>query len=298
LRYATFINVFLGLVLAPLVLGIINRTKAVFAGRKGQPVLQTYFDLFRLFHKSAVYSRTTTVVFRLGPMVGLAACMTALFLVPFSGENAPFAFAGDFLLFIGLLGLARFLTVLAALDTGSSFEGMGASREVWLSALAEPALLLGFAVVVRKTGALSLSDMFHGVSIMHPEIILTAVAFGIVLLCENARLPFDDPNTHLELTMIHEVMVLDHGGPDLGFILYGSSIKLWLYGNLLMGLLLPKTTPSVILNILEGLAGMFLIAVLVGIIESVMARLRLARIPQLLAAAGALSALAFILSLG
>src|SRR5579864_3215263 len=147
------------LVFAPLLIGVTNRTKAVFAGRQGAPLLQPYFDLVKLLGKGAVYSQTTTLVFRVGPMIGLAAVLTASLLMPFGGCRAPLAFGGDLILFVYLMGLARLFTVLAALDTGSSFEGMGASREVLFSTLAEPALLLALAAVGRETKTLSLSQM-------------------------------------------------------------------------------------------------------------------------------------------
>ena len=203
-----FMNFFLGLVFAPLLGGIINRTKAAFAGRTGQPLLQPYYDLYKNFRKGAVYSTTTSWLFRAGPIAGLASVIVALALVPVNGSTAPLAFTGDLILFAYALGLMRFFTVLAALDTGSSFEGMGASREVFFSALAEPALLLGLATVARRAGTLSLSELLAATSVTSPELVLVLAALGIVFLCENARIPFDDPNTHLELTMIHEVMVL------------------------------------------------------------------------------------------
>src|SRR5262249_25388796 len=163
----------------------------------------------------------------------------ALALLPFGGVPALLSFPGDVVLFAYLLGLARFFTVLAALDTGSSFEGMGASREVTFSALAEPALFLGLATIARHTDTLSLSGMFGvttGASWHHtgPALALVAAAFIVIFLAENARIPVDDPTTHLELTMIHEVMVLDHSGPDFAFILYSSALKLWLLGTLLV----------------------------------------------------------------
>ena len=297
----SFIPLLLALVLSPLFLGIINRTKAVFAGRRGQPLLQTYFDLWKLLQKGAVYSRTTTWIFRAGPMIGLAAVLTAVMLMPLGKCPALLAFPGDFLLFIGLLGLMRFFTVIAALDTGSSFEGMGASREVFFSALTEPALLVVLATLAQQTGQLSLSAMFEPVSNAHwlhsgPVLGLVVLALMIVLLAENARIPVDDPNTHLELTMIHEVMVLDHSGPDLAFILYSAALKLWLFAALVVGIVLPVTN-SAWLNLLLAVTGMFVIAVVVGVIESVMARLRLPVVPQLLVGAGALAAVAFLLGL-
>ncbi len=151
--------------------------------------------------------------------------LIALAIIPLGGCPALLAFPGDLLLMAYILGLMRFFTVIAALDTGSSFEGMGASREVLFSALAEPALLIGLAAVARKTGMVSLSTMLPLASAFSPEIVLVTVSLLVVFLCENARIPFDDPNTHLELTMIHEVMVLDHSGPDFAFIQYSSALK-------------------------------------------------------------------------
>src|ERR1017187_5003831 len=280
----SFIPLLLALMLSPLLFGVINRTKAIFAGRCGQPLLQTYFDLWKLLHKGAVYSRTTTWIFRAGPMVGLAATLTAATLVPLGNFPALIAFPADFLLFAGLLGLMRFFTVVAALDTGSSFEGMGASREVFFSALTEPALLVALATLARQTRQLSLSAMLEPVSGLDwlqagPVLALVVIALMIVLLAENARIPVDDPNTHLELTMIHEVMVLDHGGPDFAFILYSSALKLWLFAALVVGIVVPATD-NAWLNLLLGAGGIFAVAVIVGVIESIMARLRLIVVPQ------------------
>ena len=302
MNFLPLINLTLGLGLAPLLPGIINKVKALFAGRKGQPLAQTYHDLWKLLHKGAVYSRTVTWVFRAGPVIGLACVLMAAAFVPFGGVPGLFSFRCDVILFAYLLGLMRFLTVLAALDTGSSFEGMGASREVQFSALAEPALLLGIAAVARLTHTVSLASMFPALSLdvwIHsgPALILIAAAFLIVFLTENARIPVDDPNTHLELTMIHEVMVLDHSGPDFAFILYGASLKLWVLGSLLVNLLMPFHPANPFLGLLIGWSLIFCLAVLTGVIESCMARLRLVRVPRLLIGATVLSGLALILIL-
>ncbi len=290
----------LPLLLAPLLTGSINRTKAVFAGRNGQPLLQSYYDILKLLRKGAVYSGTTTWVFRAGPVVALAAVATASLLVPFGGSAAPVACAGDFILLAYLLGLARWVTTNAALDTGSAFCGMGASREVQFAALAEPALLLGLGAVAWQTRHLSLSEMYGSMTAaawwqQGPALLMVAAALAVVVLVENARIPFDDPNTHLELTMIHEVMVLDHGGPDFALVQYGAALKLWVTSALVVGLLLPVQTGSAALDLLIALAGMAALAIAIGVVESVMARVRLLRVPQLLAGAGALSFLALLL---
>jgi formate hydrogenlyase subunit 4 len=293
----------LALVLAPLLPGLANRTKAILAGRTGPPLLQAYHDLAKLLRKGAVYSRTTTWVFRAGPIVGLAALLLATAVVPFGTVPAGLAFPGDGVFLAALLGLARFWTVLAALDTGSSFEGMGASREVTFAALAEPALLLGLAAVSCATDRLSLSAMLPGVTPqvwLHqgPAMALVVTALFLVYLAENARIPVDDPATHLELTMIHEVMVLDHGGVDLAFIQYASALKLWVLGALVTGLAVPVRTGTAWVDGVAALAGLAAVAILTGLVESSMARLRLVHVPQLLVGAGVLSVLALVLVLG
>lgn len=301
MNLAGLVHAAMAMILAPLLLGVINRTKAIFAGRTGPPLFQAYFDVWKLLGKGAIYSRTTTWVFRAGPLVSLAAVLTSLLLVPWGAQPAPLAFEGDLILFAGLLALSRFFTVLAALDTGSSFEGMGASREVQFSALAEPTFLLALATLAALTGSLSLSGMLVDISggawlRAGPALALTAAALLVVFLTENARMPVDDPNTHLELTMIHEVMVLDHGGPDLAFISYAAALKLWVLGAILVGILVPPQ-PGFLLDAMLRVLGMVLLAVLTGIIESTMARLQLIRVPQLLAGAGVLSVLALLLVL-
>lgn len=298
---ATLINILVPLAMAPLLPGVINRTKAVFAGRKGQPLLQLYYDLWKLLRKGAVYSRTTSWVFRAGPMVGLAAVLTASLAVPLGPSAAPLHFAGDLVLVAYLLGLGRFFTVIAALDTGSAFEGMGASREVTFAALVEPALLLGLAALASLTGSLSLSGILGGLSwqtwgASAPELSMIAGAVMIVFLAENARIPVDDPNTHLELTMIHEVMVLDHSGPDFAFILYGAAVKMWILGAVLVQVLLPAHGANWAAHLAICAGGMLSLAVLTGVVESVMARLRMSHVPRLLVAACALSVLALVLA--
>lgn len=295
-------NTVLALVAAPLLLGIINKTKAFFAGRTGQPLLQPYYDIWKLLHKGNVYSNATSWIFRTGPVIGFSVVLIASAIVPFGGLPVLFSFQGDILLFAYLFGLSRFFTVLMAMDTASSFEGMGASREVTFSTLAEPALLIGLAAVAKYTGFVSLSQIFSSIDFnawinTGPVFILIAFAFLIVFLAENCRIPVDDPNTHLELTMIHEVMILDHSGPDLAIILYSAAMKMWLLGSILVGLVVPVRSDNIFLNVSAALLFMFLLALLVGIIESSMARLRLLYVPQLLIGAVTLSVLALILIL-
>ena len=282
---ASVISPVCALVLTPLLLGLINRTKAFVAGRRGPPLLQLYFDIAKYVRRGAVYGDVTSWVFPLGPVVNLAALMAALLLVPLGAMPAPLSFSGDLIVVAGLLALGRFAIVLAALDTGSSFEGMGASREVHFAALAEPALLLALAVLARITGALSLTPMYQGITgsawiAALPTLALVAMTLLVLVLVENSRIPVDDPTTHLELTMIHEVMVLDHGGPDLAFILYGGALKLFILGAILVHVALPFPAGGAWPGTAWLIGGELALAVLVGGVESVMARLRLAQVPQ------------------
>ncbi|MEJ2201575.1 MAG: NADH-quinone oxidoreductase subunit H [Desulfuromonadaceae bacterium] len=296
------LHLILLLLLSPLLLGVIGKTKALFAGRWGAPFLQPYFDLWKLLRKDMVLSETTSWVFLAGPVVGLAVPLLATLLLPFGALPAPVSFSGDMILFVYLFGLARFLTASAALDTGSSFEGMGAAREVTFSCLAEPTLLFGLIVLARLSGSLSLTGMLGSKlaadwSTAAPSLGLTLVSLLVVLLVENSRIPFDDPNTHLELTMIHEVMVLDHSGPAFGLILYGAAMKLFVLGALVVRIALPFSCGSLLLDLLLFIAGMLALAVLIGVVESVMARLRLPRVPQVLIGTTLISAFAMVLLL-
>ncbi len=296
----------LALLLAPLAVGIVNRVKATFSGRHGKPLLQLYYDVFKLLRKGEVTGDGTTWVFSAGPVVALVSALLALALIPLGGAASPFAFQGDFILCAYLLGMGRFATILAALDTGSAFEGMGASREALFGALTEPVLflvLLALITTAESMGVdreLSLSTLFNGFAPQawtngRPELVMLVFVMGVLLLVENCRIPVDDPNTHLELTMIHEVMVLDHSGPNLAFIQYGAALKLWLFSALLTGLLLPAMplwahTPL-------SLCGIFLMACAVGVVESVMARLRMHVVPALIGLAGSVAAFVLILTL-
>ena len=297
----------LALILAPLLPGIINRVKAKFAGRHGKPVLQTYYDIAKLLRKGEVISRTSTWTFAVAPSVALAATLCALALLPLGGAVSPLAFAGDFVLAAYLLGMGRFAIMLGALDTGSAFEGMGASREATFSALAEPVFFLALMVLTSlclglghgTDTAFSLSTMFGGQTAGawltgKGELLLLPVIFFILLLVENCRIPVDDPNTHLELTMIHEVMVLDHSGPNMALILYGAALKLWFFAALIAGLITPALPVWQQMGLRVGIV--LLLAVVVGIVESVMARLRMERVAYLLGAAAIMGMLTLILT--
>lgn len=302
------IHVLVVLAAPPLLLGVINQTKARFAGRRGPPLLQPYYDLRKLIVKGSVFSDTTTWIFRFGPVVGLATALVASLIIPLGQQDAPLSFAGDMILFVYVLGLGRFFTMSAALDTGSAFEGMGSAREATYGCLAEPVLLFGLLVLAKVgmlTGvedSLSMNGMLGDSltkewGVAATSMLLVLISWFIVLLVENSRIPFDDPNTHLELTMIHEVMVLDHCGPALAIILYGSAIKLFIFAALVVRLAIPLQSNLAILNWGVFLIGVLTVAVVVGVVESVMARLRLTLIPNLLVGAGVLVAFGLVLVL-
>jgi formate hydrogenlyase subunit 4 len=295
------VHVALALAMAPLLLGVVAKTKALFAGRTGPPLLQLYYDLSKLARKGSVFSTTTTWVFRAGPVVGLATALVAVLVVPLGNHGAPMAFTGDLVLLAYLLGLGRFFTVAAALDTGSSFEGMGGAREATFACLAEPALFLGLLVLVRRSASVSLTTMLGPAlrsewAAADASLVLVVVSLVIVLLAETSRIPVDDPNTHLELTMIHEVMVLDHSGPALGMILYGAALKLFLLGALVVRIAIPFTTGDPWADWAIFAIGMIGLAIVIGVIESVMARLRLLQVPSLLVAACLLSGFGIVLA--
>ena len=294
------IHILLLIVMPPLLLGVINKTKAWFGGRNGPPVLQAYYDIIKLMRKGMVISTTTTWIFIAGPIVTFTAVLLAGMLIPIGGFNAPIAFTGDLILFAYLFGLARFFTTAAAMDTGSPFEGMGASREVTFACLSEPAMFFAFLVMAKLSGSLMLTDMFHGPaggfsSATVAPLILVSIGLFVVLLAETCRIPVDDPNTHLELTMIHEVMVLDHSGPLFGIILYSAAMKLFILGTVLLHIIFPFQLKTMWVNWPLFIIEILGLAIMIGIVESIMARLRMRHIPGLLIAALLFCGFGFIL---
>lgn len=271
------------LLLAPLLPGIVNKVKAWVAGRRGPPVLQLYFDLAKLWRKGVVVSTLASPGFLLGPAVAWVAVVGAALLMPLGPSLAGAGFRGDFLVLIYLLALARFCTAWAAMETGSAFEGMGAAREVSYAVLAEAAIIAAVLSLSVQTGNLSLSTMLAPAA--GAGAALLAAGLFVVLLAENCRVPFDDPNTHLELTMIHEVMVLDHSGPPLAAILHGASVKLLLFSVLLVQAVLPigQFAPWAGAGVLA--AGVLGVTIGVGLVESLLARLAFRRVPLLLTTA-------------
>jgi formate hydrogenlyase subunit 4 len=271
------------LLLAPLLPGVINKVKAWVAGRRGPPVLQLYYDLAKLWQKGVVLSLAASPVHLAGPAIAWVAVLAAALLLPLGPGGTTLSFHGDALLFLYLLALARFCTALAALDTGSAFEGMGAAREVSYAVLAEAAVITALLTLGLQTGTLNLAQMLAPSA--GAGAALLAAGIFTVLLAENCRVPFDDPNTHLELTMIHEVMVLDHSGPPLAVILHGAAMKLLLFSVLLVEAVLPIGELPALASIGALAAAVLVVTVGVGLVESLLARFAFRRVPLLLTTA-------------
>lgn len=293
---------FLVLVLSPFFIGVIARVKAWVAGKVGPPICQPYFDIIKLCRKRSVYSDQTTWIFRAAPVVALAGMLVLSLLIPFGVFPAPVCVAGDVFLAVYLLALARFFVMAAALDTGSSLEGLGASREAFFSCLSELALFMNMVTLALLAQSTSLSHMIGAIipvswGTLGPALLLVVASLFMVLLAENGRIPVDDPDTHLELTMIHEVMVLDHSGVDLAYLLYASTIKFLVFAAILVPILVPVRTGNQALDMLIFLGGMSGLCVLVAGVESSMARVRLQAIRNLLLMAFSLAFFGLVVAL-
>ncbi len=284
---------------APLVPGIAARTRARLTGRRGPPIFQLYADLYKLARRGTVRSSTATVMTQLAPVVVASTAIVATALLPLDGGASVLGFAGDAVAFVYVLALGRLTLVLGALDAGSSFEAMGASREVAIASLVEPGFFFGLATLTVLTHQLSLTGMSGaaGAAWTHsaPAVIMVAAGLFALLLADGARGPVDDPTTHLELTMIHEVMVLDQSGPDLALLLFGSALKLVAFAALIVAVVVPRGALSAPLAVGALLAGVAAIGVLIGLVEATTARLRMATVPLYLATATALLAFALVL---
>lgn len=271
------------LLLAPLLPGVINKVKAWVAGRKGPPVLQLYYDLAKLWRKGVVMSTSASPAFVAGPAVAWVSVTGAALLMPLGPTGSGLSFRGDVLMMIYLLALARFCTGWAAMETGSAFEGMGVAREVSYAVLTEAAIIAAVLSLSVQTGSVSLATMLAPSA--GAGAALLAAGLFVVLLAENCRVPFDDPNTHLELTMIHEVMVLDHSGPPFAAILHGASVKLLLFSVFLVQAVLPIGRLPPLTASAALVVGVLLVTVSVGLVESLLARLSFRRVPLLLTTA-------------
>ncbi|MDP3913520.1 MAG: NADH-quinone oxidoreductase subunit H [Bacteroidota bacterium] len=276
--------------------GIIIRTKSISSGRKGPGIFQPVKDVWRLFKKGSVYSETTSFVFQIAPVVYFSSVVMAILVVPFGSTKGIISFDGDFIFFAYVLALGKFFSIISAMDTGSSFEGMGASREALYSMFAEPAffILMGsFALLTGHTSFFEIFSTLHlGSYITYALGIMATFVLVMIAMIENSRMPIDDPKTHLELTMVHEVMILDNSGFDLGLILSTGYLKFAMYGTLIANLYIGE------LSLIYAIPAFFFIqiafAVSVGIIESFMARYRISHNPQFIFALSSVSLLIFL----
>ncbi len=293
----------LAMLLAPLYSALILKVKAFFGGKKGPPLLINYYTLIKLLKKGSVYSTSTTVIFKMGPMVSLSAAVTVLMFLPIAGLQPVFSFHGDVIFLLYLLGLGRFFTIAAAMDTASPFEGMGAAREAYFPIICEATLFMMLVLFYILTGELKLAAYFSGGQPLGlwqtagAPLLFVVFALFIVLLTENSRVPVDDPATHLELTMIHEVMVLDHSGPDFALIELGSFFKLFFYATLVTHLLCPFVFVAPAANTLLFFVILAFVYVAVGVTESIMARYRMDKVPQFVLTSFALVFFATVITL-
>ncbi len=261
--------------------GIINKTKAFWGGRKGASILQPFYDFVKLIKKDFVISKTTSIVFRISPIVTLSSVFFAALFIPLVTNSAIINIPAGLIVFAYTLGLGKFFALISAMDTGSSFEGMGASREVCFTSLVEPAFFMTIASVMALSGNYSFDCLQnilvragnYGVLIS----IFAVVVLFLMIVIEGSRVPMDDPTTHLELTMIHEVMILDNSGSDLAMFSWANGIKMLLLSSLIAYIIIPQGL-EIWINILLYFAVLFVISVLIGTIESAMARIRMSHV--------------------
>ncbi|MFH2093595.1 MAG: NADH-quinone oxidoreductase subunit H [Pseudomonadota bacterium] len=288
---------------APFFSGLILKVKAFFGGKKGPPLLINYYTLIKLFKKGSVYSNSTTVVFKLGPVVSLCTMISVLLFLPIAGHAPVISFNGDVIFILYALGLGRFFTIAAAMDTASPFEGMGAAREAYFPIICEASMFMILIFFYRLTGQLELSAYFTGANTLAlwntagAPIVFVVFSLFIIMVTETSRVPVDDPATHLELTMIHEVMVLDHSGPDFGLIELGAFCKLFFYSTLISRLILPFNTGQPVMDFCIYIIGLFIVYIAIGITESVIARYRMDKVPQFVLTSFALAFFATIITL-
>lgn len=276
-------------------LGVVVRVKSLASGRKGPGIMQPVKDILRLWKKGSVYSATASAIFRIAPTVYFSSIVMAILTIPHGNLPGLISFDGDFVMFAYALALGKFLMIVAALDTGSSFEGMGASREALFAMLAEPAFFIIMGSAALFTGHTSFYEIFsslnYGSYVSYLVGILSAFVLALIAAVENSRMPVDDPKTHLELTMVHEVMILDNSGFDLGTIMYSSLLKFAMYGALISNFLVGAAPFYISIPMFFGVQ--FCFAVFIGLLESFMARFRMSHNPQFIFLLTSISMLIF-----
>ena len=293
------------MLLAPLVSGFIKNLKAKLQMRRGPTVWQPFYDLAKLLRKGMVISEHASWIFHVTPYVLFLTTLIVGLLVPLVSAQVPLSFLGGVLAVIYLLALGRFFLALAGLDTGSAFGGMGSSREMTISAIAEPAMMLSIFTVAITAGSTSLSEMTRVATsqewrFLSPSQILAFVAMFVVLIAETGRIPVDNPATHLELTMIHEAMILEYSGPYLALVEWAASIKQLVLMTLLINVFFPFglagdwTISSIGISLAIFVGKLLILSVAVVLVETTNAKLRLFRVPDLLSIAFVLAALALV----
>lgn len=300
------IQLIIVLLVAPLFTGIIKKLKALIQHRKGAPVLQLYFDIYKLFKKDVVASETASWVFGATPYIYFITVLSAFIFVPVVPGLFSFGFAGDAIMIVYMLALGRFFMALSGLDTGSSFGGMGSSREMMISALVEPAFIVSIFTIGlnAKAGATSIQRIYdasvqQGFALINPVYILIFAAMLIIIIAETARIPVDDPATHLELTMVHEAMILEYSGRYLALIEYGSALKQLLLITIVVNVFMPfgasaVTAAGLLGAILLYVVKVLIVTVIIGLIEINTVKLRIFSVPNLAAIAFILSVIGFM----
>ncbi len=295
-----FLGFFLIIITSVFFTGILIKTKSILSGRKGPPVLQSIWDIRRLLQKGSVYSETTGFIFKIAPAVYFASVIMSILVIPFGKQTGIISFSGDFVFFAYILAAGKFFNIIGALDTGSSLEGMGASREVLYSLLAEPAFFVLIGSFALLTGHFSFTEIFTSFHlnsyISYSVAILASFVLILIAMIENSRMPVNDPKTHLELTMVHEVMILDNSGFDLALIFYASNLKFAIYGSIIANLFISKLN-NLIYSILLFLGIQILLAIMMGIMESFIARFRMNHNSQYIFTLTSVSLLIFIMIL-
>jgi len=289
------ISIIIILGLAPLFAGMVNKQKAILTGRVGAPILQPFYELQRLFKKETINSATSSILSRISPVLNLVAMIIAAAMLPVGFWKPLISFNGDIILFAYILSLARFFQILAAMDIGSSFEGMGAAREATFALFAEPIFFFTIGSISIISGFTSLYDIYHSIKLDNISyevfIVICSISVFMLAVTECSRMPVDDPNTHLELTMIHEVMILDNSGIDLFLYQYSSYVKLFIYAVLEISFFYPFSKQSYLLGILIFVTGSVALTFALGMVETITSRYKMKNIPQYLLFATAIGIL-------
>lgn len=283
------------LVLAPLFAGLVNKQKAVFTARTGAPLVQPYHELKRLLRKETISAASSSFISDISPVINLVAVVVAAAMLPIGFTKPLISFEGDIILFAYILGLARFFQILAAMDIGSSFEGMGAAREATFAVFAEPIFFFTVGSIAFAGNLTSIYDIYHSIRLDNVNyivfIVVCSISVLILAVTECSRMPVDDPNTHLELTMIHEVMILDNSGVDLFLYQYSSYVKLFIYAMLEASLFNPLAVHNYYVAIMIFLIVVMALATALAVVETVTSRFKLKNVPHYLLFATAIGVL-------